>query len=115
MVDIAKRYDGRHKDLYIRAALQFRLPFWDYFRPRGGSVKFPGVIEERSTTFIYDYSVPRIFTEKIVNVRRPPGNQLEPLTRNPFNTFDLQRSNIVPPKDWDQYRDDVSATVLVGQ
>ena len=109
IVDLAKAYSDKFREQYIEAALQFRLPFWDYFRPRGGPVEFPGVIDKGTTTFDYDYSVPRIFTEVDVKVRRPPGNELESLTRNPFNYFDLKSADIIKDEDWNHYPQGVSS------
>ncbi len=101
MIDTAKLFTGDLKDQYILEALQFRLPFWDYFRPRGGPVEFPGVIDKGTTTFDYDYSVPRVFTEKTLRVRRPPDNGIEEMDHNPFNYFDLSKANTIPDKDWE--------------
>ena len=87
MVEIAKRYNGDLQDVYLNAVAQFRIPYWDYFRPRGGAVKFPGVVDKGETSFPYDYSLPRIFTEKSVSVRLYPDDKLTSLGRNPFNYY----------------------------
>ena len=89
MVDIAKGYDPPYRTQYLDAALEFRLPYWDYFRPRGGAVEFPGVVDKGITRFDYDYSLPRIFTEKAVSARYPPNNELRSLSRNPFQTHEF--------------------------
>ncbi|KAG8527795.1 uncharacterized protein KY384_007949 [Bacidia gigantensis] len=103
VIDLARSFTGSLKDDYLREALQFRLPYWDYYRPRGGPVEFPGVIDKGTTTFDWDYSIPRVFTEKSLRVRRPPGNQIDTLERNPLNFFDLKSANIIPDDDWKMY------------
>lgn len=111
MVEIAKRYDTTHRAEYLDAVAQFRLPFWDYFRPRGGAVEFPGiggVVDKGSTSFPYDYSLPRIFTEKTISARFYPNNELKSLGRNPFHSHkfsDEEASKI----EWNIFANDVSA------
>lgn len=106
MVDIAKDYDLPYRNQYLDAALDFRLPYWDYFRPRGGPVEFPGVIDKGTTRFPYDYSLPRIFTEQTVSARYPPNNELRSLSRNPFQSHEFindESSKI----EWDVFASDV--------
>ena len=94
MLEIAESYASPHKDSYIEAVQQFRLPYWDFHRPRGGRVRFPGVVDPNQTTdFPFDYSVPKIFSETNLQVRVAPNNDLQPLGRNPFNFFAF-------PGDW---------------
>ena len=102
MVDIAKRYNAPHKEEYLDAVLQFRLPFWDYYRPRGGPVTFPGVIDRGSTSFPYDYSLPRILTEPKVFARFYPDNEQKQLEQNPFqfHAFDEDESAKI---EWDVF------------
>ncbi|KAI9663307.1 MAG: hypothetical protein M1831_002591 [Alyxoria varia] len=87
MVEIAKRYNPTDRAVYLDKVTEFRLPFWDYYRPRGGPVTFPGVIDEGKTSFPYDYRLPKIFTEKNLFARLYPDNTLKPLPRNPFQYY----------------------------
>ena len=41
MVEIAKTFADSKK--YLNAAQDFRLPFWDFYRPRSYDTTFPGV------------------------------------------------------------------------
>lgn len=89
MVEIAQQYESETtRKEYLDAAKQFRMPYWDYFRPRGGKVTFPGIInkEKGTTTYPFDYSAPRIFTDEKIMLRQPPLNKSEPIT-NPFWHF----------------------------
>jgi len=58
MLKIAQGFSD--KERYTKAAMEFRLPIWDYFRSRGGKSRFPGVTNPKTgaTVFKYDYSVP---------------------------------------------------------
>ena len=114
MVEIAKRYDASHRNQYLDAVAQFRLPFWDYFRPRGGPVRFPGIVDEGTTVFPYDYSLPRIFTEHSVSAHFYPNNQLKSLGRNPFHFHefsDKESSRI----EWDIFASKVVLQATLTQ
>lgn len=41
MLELAKTYTDSER--YLKAASEFRLPYWDYFRPRNFDTVFPGV------------------------------------------------------------------------
>ena len=87
-MEIAESYASPYQAAYIEAAQHFRLPYWDFHRPRGGPVQFPGVVKpNKITEFPFDYSVPKIFSETNVMVRPAPNNELQPLGPNPFNFF----------------------------
>ncbi|KAK7753914.1 hypothetical protein SLS62_004012 [Diatrype stigma] len=79
MLEIAKRFDEPYKSEYQEAAQRFRLPFWDYYRPRGGEVAFPGIVKDSLTSFPYDYSCPKVFTSASIMVRMHPDNKLSDL------------------------------------
>lgn len=64
------------KKKYAAAAKEFRLPYWDYYRPRGYEVTIPGVVDGTTTTSPYDYHAPQIFTLPEVMVKRLPDNKL---------------------------------------
>lgn len=103
MIDIADQYaDTKTKNDYLAAALEFRLPYWDYYRPRDGPVNFPGVIDNgKTTSFNYDYRAPIIFTEAEVYARKPPNNSLEKMTSNPFSGFAFNsKTGTLSDTDW---------------
>lgn len=51
MINVADQYDDANvKSEYEAAALEFRLPYWDYYRPRAGAVEFPGIVDNGTTT-----------------------------------------------------------------
>ncbi|KAL9113600.1 MAG: hypothetical protein Q9227_002338 [Pyrenula ochraceoflavens] len=70
----------------LNAARRFRLPYWDYWKPRGGPVTFPGVRNGGQTSFDYDFRIPDIFVAKKVMVRKPKGTKLDPID-NPLVSF----------------------------
>lgn len=82
----------------IKAANNFRLPYWDYWKPRGrGLVTFPGVVNDdgKRTSFKYDFRIPDIFVATKVMVRRPEVAKLVPMD-NPLVSFSF------PKKESDQ-------------
>ncbi|KAF5633637.1 Tyrosinase [Fusarium tjaetaba] len=95
--NIAKRFSespdvsDEDKQKYKAAAKKFRLPYWDYYRPRGGPVTFSGVVNGNTTTSPYDFHAPRIFTKKRVMVKRLPDNKLIEMP-NPFFQFEFDES-----------------------
>ncbi|KAI0482566.1 hypothetical protein GGR56DRAFT_620540 [Xylariaceae sp. FL0804] len=99
MLDIAQKWTRpEDRKRYEQAALDFRLPYWDYYRPRGGRVNFPGVIENGYTSYSYDYSCPIAFTMEEVNVLMYPDNQ--PVTMdNPLHHWTFEK-DFVPESDW---------------
>lgn len=46
MVEIARKFTDSEK--YLKAAQSFRLPYWDYYRPRSYETVFPGVTMGRN-------------------------------------------------------------------
>ncbi|CVL09423.1 related to tyrosinase precursor (monophenol monooxygenase) [Fusarium proliferatum] len=95
--NVAKRFSEssevseEDKQKYKAAAKKFRLPYWDYHRPRGGPVTFPGVVDGTTTTSPYDFHAPRIFTKKRVMVKRLPDNKLIDMP-NPFFQFEFDEN-----------------------
>ena len=105
MVEIANEYDVPHKGRYRAAADRFRLPFWDYFRPRGGPVTFPGVIDNALTSYPYDYSAPILLTESKIMVRQVPDDELV-LKSNPLCQFKFGSGLL--KADWETKNQNVS-------
>jgi tyrosinase len=91
---------------YKAAAKKSRLPYWEYYRPRGGQVTFSGVVNGSTTTSPYDFHAPRIFTKERVMFKHLPDNKLIEMP-NPFFqfAFDESGSNRI---DWAFSQLDVS-------
>ncbi|KAF5583284.1 tyrosinase precursor (monophenol monooxygenase) [Fusarium pseudoanthophilum] len=94
VANVAKRFSesnipDEQKKKYLDAAKQFRLPYWDYYRPRAYTKPtFPGITnpDDGTTTGPLDWGAPQIFTLPEVMVRRLPDNKLIPMA-NPFFQF----------------------------
>lgn len=99
MVNLAKQWKtAENRERYHQAALEFRMPYWDYYRPRGPRVNFPGVIKKGMTSFAYDYSCPIAFTVENINVRTAPDDKWTPMS-NPLHHWEFEK-DFVPEKDW---------------
>lgn len=94
------------KQGYADAARQFRLPFWDYYRPRGYQTTFPGVVDGQKKTAPFDYGLPQIFTLPEVMVRTLPDNELKALA-NPFWQYKFSAGDL-KAHDWQISGIDVS-------
>lgn len=99
MLEIANSYNEPFKSEYVKAVDEFRLPFWDYFRPRGGRVVFPGIHGDEKTSFPYDYNLPRVLRDSNLMVNKAPDNKRDQIS-NPFCTF-LFVDDKIPPSEWD--------------
>lgn len=87
MIEVAARYPEGSRQRYNDAIKQWRLPYWDYHRPRGGAVTFPGVVDGNgSTDFAYHVNLPKIFEVKSLMVRTTAEDKLE-LFPNPLASF----------------------------
>jgi hypothetical protein len=109
MVEVAKTYDEPLKTRFIDAAINFRLPYWDYFRPRAGpgNFIFPGVISDGSTTYPYDYSAPLIFTRPSVTVKFPPKGKPDSLP-NPLHHYNFKaKTGQLSADEWKSFSGDV--------
>ncbi|KAG8355486.1 hypothetical protein FVEN_g6792 [Fusarium venenatum] len=100
IANVAKRFSesdipDEQKNKYLAAAHQFRLPYWDYYRPRGDKVIIPGVTNPKdgTTTSPYDWGAPQIFTLPEIMVRRLPDNKLIAMA-NPFFKFQFNSEQI---------------------
>jgi tyrosinase len=103
---------------YYEAVRQWRLPFWDYFRPRGGAVDYHGVIIPPARSqdplsidwtgilkaFKYDCGVPDIFTIPALMVRTSAEGDLQP-TENPFFRFSLKQEGGLESTDFNARSD----------
>ncbi len=104
MLEIAGKYDPPHRQKYLDAAKAFRLPYLDYFRPRDGEVKFPGMLRNGAeTSFPYNFRLPDILNEKKVALRLPPQDVLKYDIDNPLYTYKFTKAHGQLP-DVDQER-----------
>jgi len=95
MVEIAGKYDAPHRQKYLDAAKAFRLPYFDYFRPRDGEVKFPGILgnDATETSFPYNFRLPDILNEKKVALRVAPHDELKYGIDNPLYSYKFTKEH----------------------
>ncbi len=99
MLEIADKFPNPQK--YRTAAQKFRLPFWDYYRPRGHKASFPGIrLGQGRTSFDYDFSIPQILAVEKVMLRTTPKDELT-ISDNPLNFFAFPKTGGIPESDWE--------------
>ncbi|KAF5633744.1 tyrosinase precursor (monophenol monooxygenase) [Fusarium sp. NRRL 25303] len=123
VVNVAERFSKSNipeeqKKKYLAAAQQFRLPYWDYYRPRDKTkTTFPGVTNPKdgTTTAPFDWGAPQIFTMPQVMVRRLPDNELIPMP-NPFfqYTFSDEQYAKIAATGFPQNFADIKQTIRYG-
>jgi tyrosinase len=101
MVQVAQSYtDAKDKSIYLDAVQKFRLPYWDYYRPRDFESNFPGVVKNREdTNFPYKFGIPQIFTVSEVMVRKAPSNEWKSMP-NPLKSFTFPTTNGLTDEEW---------------
>lgn len=101
MAEIAEEFPQSQRPKYRAAVKKFRLPYWDYYRPRGhGKTTFPGVkFGGGKTSFDWDFSIPQIFTLEKVMIRTPENDELH-LADNPLNWFSFPKTGSIPEDEW---------------
>lgn len=97
MLDIV-RADFPNSSNYRDAVAEFRLPYWDPYRPRGGRVTFPGA--GGTTTFPYDFKLPQIMTLQSVMVLSKETDRGLTSIRNPLQSFVYPRDGSFPREQW---------------
>ena len=122
MLTIAAKF--KDSDSWTQEVKNFRLPFWDYLRPRGGNTRFPGVkdTEYGTTGYGWDFSVPYILEVEQVMVFMPydkskpdrKETELQPID-NPLFTFVFPKSNGLDDKDLDRIKFQASRINTVRQ
>jgi tyrosinase len=105
MLKIANSYNEPFKADYLKEIESFRLPYWDYFRPRGAEVTFPGIANGGKTSFPYDYSAPRVLTDPELMVHKSPDNGLKQVP-NPLCQF-LFVDQSIQEEEWQNINSDV--------
>ena len=100
MIQIAATYVAPHRERYVKAANEFRLPYLDYFRARDDrGVRFPGPNGDQ--WFKYDFRLPDVFNEPRINAKLPPLDKIEEID-NPLYTYKFTRaSGQLQRDDWD--------------
>ena len=107
MLAIAQRF--KEPDTYVQAVRDFRLPFWDYLRPRGGNTRFPGVKDDEygTTGYGWDFSIPYILEVEKVMVYMPfdkskPEKSEAELQEmdNPLFKFSFPKSDGINDTEW---------------
>ena len=89
ILEIVEKYDDEAlRETYRKAALEFRQPYWDAFRPRGGKVTFQGVRNSEGTSFPYDFRIPTVLVTEKLNLRMWPKGDYQ-LIDNPLYDFNL--------------------------
>ena len=103
----SEKLSPTRKKEYVEAAKLFRLPYWDYYRPRDYKVTMPGVFKNHKTTSPYDYHMPQIFTLEDLMVKTLPDEKLVPMS-NPFLQYRFVDSDLTK-KEWEASGIDVRA------
>jgi tyrosinase len=104
IANIAERFSrstkitSERKQKYDEAVKSFRLPYWDYYRPRDGPTTFPGVKDGPRTDAPYNYRAPWIFTEPQIMVKTLPDDELKPMD-NPFLQWKFASGGL-SDKEW---------------
>ena len=112
MLELADKYPAAEKEKYKAAAQKFRLPYWDYFRPRGGPVRFPGIVDGGSTTFRYNFNLPRIMWEDELTVKRWDSDKPVRFP-NPFRFFKFPSKGGIPGDNWSILDRNVSLNLII--
>ena len=111
MLKIAEQFQDSKKQL--EAVKAFRLPYWDYLRPRGGNTRFPGVkdLKKGTTGYGWDFSIPYILEVEQVMVFKPKskdkpsvGEDELQVMDNPLYRFWFPRENGIMGEEWDILR-----------
>jgi tyrosinase len=71
---------------YFDAVRRWRLPYWDYYRPRGGPVSWGSVGRDNRTSFDYDCGIPDVFTFPFLKIRTTLKGDTAPFA-NPLLKF----------------------------
>ena len=100
MLGIVNR-DFRNSEVYQKAVLRFRLPYWDPFRPRGGQVNFPGIGPGGMVSFPYDFKLPEILNVANVTVLESETSTKLTSISNPLYQFAFPPSGSVSTQEWD--------------
>ena len=122
MLSIARKF--RDSDAQLQAVKDFRLPFWDYLRPRGGNTRFPGVKDDKygTTGYGWDFSIPYILEVERIMVFQPfdkskPDRKEDELSEidNPLFKFTFPKANGIETSEWNLIRFTASRSNTVRQ
>ncbi|GME33151.1 Tyrosinase [Neofusicoccum parvum] len=90
---------------YRTAARTFRLPYWDYFRPRERKdTGLTGFRAGKQTSFPYDFGLPAVLRSKKLMVYRPKTNETKPVDMdNPLMAFNFPKTDGLTSTEWKRY------------
>lgn len=109
MLSIANQF--QQPSTWVEAVKEFRLPFWDYLRPRGGNTRFPGVKDPDwgTTGYGWDFSIPYILETEDVMVYKPYDKDNPQIKetdlqqiKNPLFAFDFPKKNGISDAEYDK-------------
>lgn len=100
MLEIALTFPDA--DEQVKAAEQFRLPYWDYYRPRDWNGPRQG---------LPNFYAPQVFTLEEVMVQLPGSDKLE-LIKNPLHHYEFP-TEAIPSSQWSITGASVSAVLIV--
>ncbi|MCJ1396693.1 hypothetical protein MMC18_009585 [Xylographa bjoerkii] len=100
MLKLAEQYPNPQK--HIEAAKLFRLPYWDYYRPRAWDTEFTGIMldDGNMTKAPVDFRMPLIFTQIKVMISTPSTGGKPQLMDNPLVFYNFPEGGI-ESEDWD--------------
>ena len=79
-------------ETYYAAVRSWRIPYWDYFRPRGAPVTWRAVGLNDMTNSDYDCGIPDVFTFPMLMIRTSLSGNLVPYP-NPLQKFKFPAEN----------------------
>ena len=99
MINIVER--DFQDETYFAAVRRWRLPYWDYFRPRGGPVTWQAVGPGDMTDSAFDCGIPDVFTFPSLMIRTSLAGNLAPYT-NPLLKFKFpaEQDGGLDQNDW---------------
>lgn len=117
MQDIAAKFSD---EKYHAAAKQFRLPYWDWIKPRQErTTEFPGQGQGGNDTvsFPYSFDMPLACQKEQLRVYQPGDETKLVSIANPLLTYHFPKKNSVTTADWklldDQDDEDASRCLLL--
>lgn len=122
MLSIANQF--QQPSTWVEAVKNFRLPFWDYLRPRGGNTRFPGVKDPKwgTTGYGWDFSIPYILETEDVMVYKPYDEKNPQIKetdlqqiKNPLFAFDFPKKNGISNTEYNDIKFTASRKNTVRQ
>ncbi len=88
-------------ETYYAAVRRWRLPYWDYYRPRGGPVTWRAVGVNDMTNSDYDCGIPEVFTFPMLMIKTSLSGSPVPYP-NPLQKFKFpaEKDGGLNSNDW---------------